>query len=148
MPKAVLALGANQGDPARQLALAGAAIAAHPDIEVLAESSVIVTPPWGKTDQAEFHNAALLIETGLSPLDLLDFCLATEAGIGRVRLEKWGPRVIDIDLIAYDRLEMESERLTLPHPYAHQRDFVLTPLREIAPDIADWLVNRIGTSSA
>lgn len=148
MARAVLALGANQGDPSRQLALASDAIAAHPDIDLLARSSVIVTPPWGKTDQGEFHNAALLIETSLSPLDLLDFCLATEAGIGRVRLEKWGPRVIDIDVIAYDRLEMESERLTLPHPYAHQRDFVLTPLREIAPDIADWLVNRIGKSSA
>jgi 2-amino-4-hydroxy-6-hydroxymethyldihydropteridine diphosphokinase len=109
---------------------------------------VIVTPPWGKTDQAEFHNAAVLIETTLEPLELLDFCLATEAEIGRVRLEKWGPRAIDIDVIAYDDLVLETERLTLPHPYAHERDFVLDPVREIAPDIADWLVHRTGRKSS
>lgn len=147
MARAVLALGANIGDPARQLEQAIAAIAAHPQISLLKQSRVIVTPPWGKTDQAEFHNGAVLVETTLEPLELLDFCLATEADIGRVRLEKWGPRVIDIDVIAYDDLVLDTERLTLPHPYAHERDFVLDPVREIAPEIADWLVNRTGRKS-
>lgn len=147
MARAVLALGANMGNPAQQLERAIEAIAAHPEISLLKQSTVIVTPPWGKTDQAEFHNAAVLVETTLKPSDLLDFCLATEAEIGRVRVEKWGPRVIDIDVIAYDDLVLESKRLTLPHPYAHERDFVLVPVREIAPEIADWLVNRAGRKS-
>jgi 2-amino-4-hydroxy-6-hydroxymethyldihydropteridine diphosphokinase len=129
MARAVLALGANMSDPARQIEQAIEAIADHPQIALLKQSTVIVTPPWGKTDQAEFHNAAVLIETTLEPLELLDFCLATEAEIGRVRLEKWGPRAIDIDVIAYD-------------------DLVLDPVREIAPDIADWLVHRTGRKSS
>ncbi|WP_332715380.1 2-amino-4-hydroxy-6-hydroxymethyldihydropteridine diphosphokinase [Pelagibacterium mangrovi] len=147
MARAVLALGANMGDPTRQIEQAIEAIADHPQNSLLKQSTVIVTPPWGKTDQAEFHNAAVLIETTLEPLELLDFCLATEAEIGRVRVEKWGPRAIDIDVIAYDDLVLESERLTLPHPYAHERDFVLDPVREIAPEIADWLVNRTSRKS-
>ncbi len=148
MARAVLALGANMDDPAAQLARATAAIAAHPQIELVAQSDVIVSSAWGKTDQADFHNAALLIETNLAALPLLDFCLETEAHIGRVRIEKWGPRLIDIDVIAYDLQEIETERLTLPHPYAHERDFVLEPVRQIAPDIADWLMNRIANGSA
>lgn len=148
MARAVLALGANMGDPARQLEQAIARIAAHPQISLLKQSTVIVTPPWGKTDQAEFHNVAVLIDTSLEPLELLDFCLATEAEIGRVRLEKWGPRVIDIDVITYDEMVLETERLTLPHPYAHERDFVLTPVQEIAPEVADWLVNRAARQSS
>lgn len=147
MARAVLALGANMGDPARQLKQASATIAAHPQISLLKQSRVIVTAPWGKTDQAEFHNGAVLVETTLEPLELLDFCLATEAEIGRVRLEKWGPRVIDIDVITYDELVLDTERLTLPHPYAHERDFVLDPVREIAPEIAEWLVNRADRKS-
>lgn len=147
MARAVLALGANLENPARQIERAIETIAAHPEISLEKQSSVIVTPPWGKTDQPAFHNAAVLVETTLEPLELLDFCLATEAEIGRVRLEKWGPRLIDIDVIAYDDLVMDTERLTLPHPYAHERDFVLDPVREIAPEIADWLVNRPGRKS-
>ena len=142
MARAVLALGANIGDAASQIEAAIKAIANHPQITLLKRSSIIVTPPWGVVDQDEFHNGAVLIETGLSPLDLLDFCLETENALGRVRTQKWGPRIIDIDVIAYDRLEVESERLTLPHPYAHERDFVLVPVREIAPEVAEWLVGR------
>lgn len=142
MARAVLALGANIGDAAGQIEAAIKAIADHPRIELLERSGIIVTPPWGVTDQDEFHNGAVLVETDLAPLDLLDFCLETESELGRVRTLKWGPRVIDIDVIAYDRIEMESERLTLPHPYAHERDFVLVPVREIAPEVADWLVDR------
>ena len=65
-----------------------------------------------------------------------------------MRIEKWGPRMIDIDIIAYDDLVMETERLTLPHPYAHERSFVLEPVREIAPDVAQWLMNQTGNKSA
>lgn len=144
MARAVLVIGANMGDPAAQVVAAMDAIAAHPQIEAVARSSVIVTPPWGVTDQDDFHNAAMLVETTLSPEALLDACLMTEDALGRVRVQKWGPRVIDIDLIAYERVEMDTERLTLPHPYAHERDFVLVPVRQIAPDVAEWLVRRKG----
>lgn len=142
MARAILALGANMGDAAGQIEAAIKTIAAHPRISLLKRSTIIITPPWGVTDQGDFHNGAVLIETDLAPLELLDFCLATENELGRVRTLKWGPRVIDIDVITYDQEEIESERLTVPHPYAHERDFVLTPVREIAPEVADWLLRR------
>lgn len=146
MALAVLALGSNIGDASAHLAAAIEAIANHTHIKLLRQSTIIVTPPWGVTEQAEFHNGALLVETDLTPIALLDFCLATETELGRVRTLKWGPRIIDIDVIAYDRIVMDSERLTLPHPYAHEREFVLEPVREIEPDVADWLLTRPATS--
>lgn len=142
MVTAYLALGANIGDPASQLERAIAELAATPEITVEARSSVIVTAPWGKTDQPEFHNMVLAIATSLSPERLLDACLAIEARMGRQRLERWGPRLIDIDIIAYERVERETARLVIPHRHAHERDFVLVPLREIAPDVAEWIVGR------
>lgn len=144
MARAVLSLGANMEDPAGQLAHAVAALRETDGISEVIASTVIVTEPWGVTDQPQFHNMALAIETTLAPLDLLRACLAIEAELGRVRLRRWGPRVIDIDVIAYDRVVMETPELTLPHPYAHERDFVLVPVREIAPEVADWLVARRG----
>ncbi|MCD7061197.1 2-amino-4-hydroxy-6-hydroxymethyldihydropteridine diphosphokinase [Pelagibacterium xiamenense] len=142
MATAILALGANIGDPAYQIEQAIAAIAANPAIKLVKASTVILTPPWGKTDQNDFHNAAIAIETSLSPEALLEVCLTIEESLGRIRVEKWGPRLIDIDLIAYNRLELETETLTIPHPHAHERGFVLDPVREIAPDVAQWLVER------
>lgn len=145
MSQAWLSLGANIGEPHAQLAEAVERIGAHPDIKVTRQSTMLVTAPWGKTDQPDFLNLALELDTSLAPLDLLEALLGIELEMGRTRKEIWGPRVIDIDLIAYDRMEMQTPRLTLPHPRAHERDFVLVPLREIAPDTADWLVGRSGT---
>ncbi|ODT69740.1 MAG: 2-amino-4-hydroxy-6-hydroxymethyldihydropteridine diphosphokinase [Pelagibacterium sp. SCN 63-23] len=142
MARAWLSLGANIGDPVTQLDEAMHRLAAHDRIAVVARSTIIRTKPWGKTDQPDFANMAAEIETGLLPVDLLHACLDIERDMGRVRHEVWGPRLIDIDLIAYERLEMETAKLTLPHRFAHERDFVLTPLREIAPDLADWIVGR------
>ena len=139
MPAAWLSLGANIGDPRGQLAQAVQAIADHPSITVTAQSTVLTTAPWGKTDQPDFANMAITVETSLEPIDLLDVLLGIELTMGRVRKEVWGPRLIDIDIIAYDRLQLKSPRLTLPHPHAHERDFVLDPLREIAPDVTDWI---------
>jgi 2-amino-4-hydroxy-6-hydroxymethyldihydropteridine diphosphokinase len=147
MTRAVLALGANVGDPLQQLEMAIAAIANHADISLVERSSIIVTPPWGKTDQNDFHNMVVLVDTGLNPLELLEVCLNIEASLGRVRVERWGPRLIDIDLISYDRQEIGTDRLTVPHPHAHERSFVLDPLREIDPETADWIVNRSRKSS-
>jgi 2-amino-4-hydroxy-6-hydroxymethyldihydropteridine diphosphokinase len=143
MAQAWLSLGANLGDAATNLHEAVKRLEGTPGITVVARSATIITKPWGKTDQPDFHNLALAIATELEPLPLLDAIQAIEAVMGRQRLEHWGPRLIDIDMIAYDRLVMDSPRLVLPHPYAHQRAFVLDPLREIAPEVAEWLASRI-----
>ena len=140
--KAWLSLGANIGDPPAQLAEAIRRIQAHPAISVVSQSSVLTTKPWGKTDQPDFANQAVEVETSLEPIALLDVILGIELDMGRVRQEVWGPRLIDIDMIAYERVEMTSPRLTLPHPYAHERDFVLVPLGEIAADVVSWIVGR------
>ena len=140
--QAWLSLGANIGDPPAQLARAIAHIAANPQITVTKQSSMLITKPWGKTDQPDFANMAIEISTTLQPVALLDVLLGIELAMGRVRDIVWGPRLIDIDIIAYDRLLLSTPRLKLPHPHAHEREFVLDPLREIAPDIANWLVSR------
>ena len=134
-----LSLGANIGDPRAQLEEAVRRIDAHPRIDVTKRSTVIATRPWGKTDQPDFANMALEVETSLKPVPLLEALLGMELEMGRVRDDVWGPRLIDIDIIAYDRFEIRTARLTLPHQFAHQRDFVLVPLREIAPEVADWV---------
>ncbi len=138
--KAWLSLGANLGDPKAQLIEAISRLDAHPHIGVLARSTVSTTKAWGKTDQPDFANMAIAVETDLKPMQLLEICLGIEVEMGRIRREVWGPRLIDIDMIAFDDYVIHTARLTLPHPYAHSRDFVLEPLREIAPDIADWVV--------
>lgn len=140
--KAWLSLGANIGDPPAQLAEAIRRVDAHPQISVVSQSSVLTTKPWGKTDQPDFANQAVTVETSLEPLELLDVILGIELDMGRVRKEVWGPRLIDIDMIAYERVEMTTPRLTLPHPHAHERDFVLVPLEEIDADVVSWIVAR------
>ena len=137
--KAWLSLGANIGDPSAQLAEALRRIDAHADIHITRQSSVSITKAWGKVDQPDFANMAIEVETALKPMELLDNLLQIELDMGRIREEVWGPRLIDIDIIAYDRFEIKSPRLTLPHPYAHERDFVLTPLDEIAPEVSAWV---------
>lgn len=137
-----LSLGANIGDPPAQLAEAIRRLDAHPHIRLVAQSAVIRTAAWGKTDQPDFANMAATVETDLPPVDLLHACLDIERDMGRVRHEVWGPRLIDIDLIAYERIEMDTAKLTLPHRFAHERDFVLSPLREISPETADWIIAR------
>ena len=98
--KAWLSLGANLGDPPAQLAEAVRRIAAHPQITVTAQSDILATKPWGKTDQPDFANMAIGIETTLKPMELLDVLLGIELTMGRVREEVWGPRLIDIDIVA------------------------------------------------
>ncbi|MGV8856570.1 MAG: 2-amino-4-hydroxy-6-hydroxymethyldihydropteridine diphosphokinase [Devosia sp.] len=140
MPTAWLSLGANIGDPRAQLAEAVQRIDQNPDITVVSQSSVLTTKPWGKTDQPDFANMAIAVETTLDPIDLLDGLLGIELAMGRVRKEVWGPRLIDIDIIAYERVQLKTDRLTLPHPHAHERDFVTDPLSEIAPEVTEWVI--------
>jgi dihydropteroate synthase len=131
----VLALGGNLGDKALSLRRALGAIASEPKIELTRVSRFYRTPPWGKTDQDWFVNACALGLTRLAPEALLDRMKALEVELGRVSTERWGPRVIDIDLIAYGDIALKTERLTLPHPELFNRAFVLAPLAEIAPDL-------------
>ena len=132
--KAYISLGSNMGDRGFHLKESCRRLATHPDIQLLKESGIYVTKPWGLTDQPDFWNQVLELETSLSPLSLLDVCQDIENSLGRVRKILWGPRTIDIDLLSYDNKEWKDKRLILPHPRMEQREFVLAPLREIAPD--------------
>ena len=135
MTQAYLGIGSNIGDKAAMLDAAVAGLAARPGIRITARSRDYRTPPWGDTDQDWFLNGALAVETALDPHGLLDACLAVEKELGRVRERRWGPRVIDIDVLSYEGATVADERLILPHRFVRQRAFVLVPLAEIAPDL-------------
>ena len=135
--RAALALGGNLGDVGSALAAALRALEEGERLRIVARSNVWRTPPWGKTDQPDFLNMCALVETQLGPRDLLALCLNVETQAGRVRKERWGPRLIDIDVLAYDDVRRDDEVLTLPHPRMKERAFVLIPLAEIAPD---WII--------
>ncbi|TGE34094.1 2-amino-4-hydroxy-6-hydroxymethyldihydropteridine diphosphokinase [Desulfosporosinus sp. Sb-LF] len=132
--KAFLGLGSNMGDRANYL---GEAISAliRPTISVEAVSQIYETEPWGVIDQPLYWNQVIEIETTLEPIELLHVCQNIELRLGRERMEHWGPRTIDIDILIYDNRVSESEELRLPHPYLEVRAFVLAPLREIAPKL-------------
>lgn len=136
MKAAYLGLGSNIGDKAGTIAEAIRRLAATPGIRLVARSGDYRTPPWGDTDQDWFLNAAVAIETTLSPHELLEAGLSIETALGRVRERRWGPRVIDIDVLSYAGATISDERLVLPHRYVRERAFVLVPLAEIAPDLA------------
>jgi 2-amino-4-hydroxy-6-hydroxymethyldihydropteridine diphosphokinase len=130
----VFSLGGNVGDKAGALRRALNALGGEPGIELVAASRLYRTPPWGKIDQESFVNACALALTSLAPEALLDRVKRLEVELGRVPAERWGPRVIDIDIIDYDDVALSTDRLTLPHPELFNRAFVLVPLAEIAPD--------------
>jgi len=133
MAEALIGLGGNLGDVPATLERALSGLAAG-GARVVARSSNWKTPPWGVTDQPAFVNACVLVETELAPRPLLDLCLAVEAALGRRRAQRWGPRVIDLDVLDYDGRAVAEPGLTLPHPHLTERAFVLVPLAEIVPD--------------
>jgi 2-amino-4-hydroxy-6-hydroxymethyldihydropteridine diphosphokinase len=118
------------------MAAAIEALAADTAIDVEAVSSLYRTPPWGKTDQPAFLNAAVRIDTRLAPRALLDTILAVERGLGRERTERWGPRTVDIDILVYGDAAIDEEGLRIPHPRLHERAFALAPLVDVLPDAA------------
>lgn len=128
-----LGLGSNLGERETHLDNAIACLEANNKINVLAKSAMVQTEPVGEVEQPMFLNMAVEIETNLTPNDLLEVCLAIEIIQGRERLEKWGPRTIDIDILFYNDIILKQEGLQIPHPEAHRRAFVLQPLAEIAP---------------
>ena len=135
-----LALGTNLGD--RLVNLRAAINALPPDINVLAESKIYETPPWGYEDQPTFLNMAVKCETDLDAASLLKRLKQIEVEVGRVESFRWGPRQIDIDILFYDDLILESESLTIPHPRLHERAFVLIPLADIAVDFVHPVLNK------
>ncbi len=135
MAEALLALGGNVGDVRRTLDRAVAALCDGAELRLVARSSDYRTPPWGVEDQPPFINCAIVAATDLAPPALLDRAQRIERQFGRdrPRERRWGPRPLDIDLIAYDDVTLDTPELTLPHPRVFERAFVLVPLAEIAP---------------
>lgn len=130
--KAVIALGANIGNPREQMELAVALL--KESLEVTAISSFFTTAPVGGPEQPDYLNAVCIAESDLPAADLLALLHGIEKVLGRERLEHWGPRTIDLDLIQYGAILSYAEELQLPHPRAHERRFVLEPWHEIEPD--------------
>jgi 2-amino-4-hydroxy-6-hydroxymethyldihydropteridine diphosphokinase len=132
--RAFLGLGSNLGDRARALAEAARRLSS-PDLRIVRRSRIYESPPWGKTDQPPFLNQVAAVETSLPPRALLLRCHDVEQALGRVRAERWGPRTIDVDVLLYDDLVVETPDLVVPHAEMHRRSFVLVPLAEIAPGL-------------
>lgn len=132
---AYVALGSNLGDRLAHLEAAFAALDALPDTRLVARSPIFETPPFGPPGQQDYLNASAALSTRLSPHALLDALLAIEQTRGRVRLERYGPRTLDLDLLLHGDSEIHDARLTLPHPAMLGRAFVLVPLCELAPDL-------------
>jgi 2-amino-4-hydroxy-6-hydroxymethyldihydropteridine diphosphokinase len=130
--KAVISLGANVGDPKANLDLAVALL--REATEVISVSSYLQTKPVGGPEQSDYLNAVAIVESDLPAKDLLALLNGIETAMGRTREIHWGPRVIDLDLIQYGGLLVQDEKLTLPHPRAHGRRFVLAPWFEIEPE--------------
>ena len=130
--KAVVALGANIGNPSEQMNLAIAML--KEATEVIAISTFYTTKAVGGPEQPDYINAVCILESELPALDLLSLLQGIEKSLGRERIERWGPRTIDLDLIQYGSLLSKAEELELPHPRAHERRFVIEPWHEIEPD--------------
>jgi 2-amino-4-hydroxy-6-hydroxymethyldihydropteridine diphosphokinase len=139
--RAAIALGSNLGDCRATLEAALAELAATPGIRLLRRSCWYRSAPVGPP-QPDYLNGCALLNVSLAPEVLLDRLQATETRFGRVRAERWGPRTLDLDLILFGGLVLESERLQIPHPRLRERAFVLVPLAEIAPDWIHPLTGR------
>jgi 2-amino-4-hydroxy-6-hydroxymethyldihydropteridine diphosphokinase len=133
MPILYLALGTNLGNRFANLQAAIASL--PPAIRVLDRSPVYETPPWGLTDQPAFLNMVLKGETNLAPLALLAHLKHLETELGRLPAVRWGPRLIDMDILFYDELILNAPELTIPHPRLHERAFILVPLADLEPGL-------------
>jgi 2-amino-4-hydroxy-6-hydroxymethyldihydropteridine diphosphokinase len=128
--RAHIGLGSNLGDRLANLRQAVVRLGAMPGIEVVAASRIYETAPLGPP-QPDYLNAVIEVSTTRSPRQLLDAALEVEAGMGRVRAERWGPRVVDLDVLSFDRRAVREEGLEVPHPRMHERGFVMVPLLEL-----------------
>lgn len=131
----ILGLGTNLGEREQNLQQALKLLVADGTIRIDQVSSLYETAPFGVTDQPDFLNMVVSVKTDLSPQALLQKCLHVENEMGRIRSRHWGPRIIDIDLLFFDEVELQSEELMLPHPGILQRAFVILPLRDLVPSL-------------
>jgi 2-amino-4-hydroxy-6-hydroxymethyldihydropteridine diphosphokinase len=136
--EALIALGGNVGDMVLTFDRAVALLCGNKSVSLVRRSANYRTPPWGVTDQPAFINAVITVRTTLPPRELLARMREVEWHLGRNRAfeQRWGPRTLDLDLLAYDDVTLDTPELTLPHPRMFERAFVLVPLAEIAPDRA------------
>ncbi len=141
MAKVYLLTGGNVGDSLKTLQRANGLIQERVG-PIIKSSSVYKTAAWGKTDQDDFLNQVLEVQTSFSPEELMDSLLEIEMELGRKRLEKYGPRIIDLDILFYDDLVLNSERLTIPHPQIQFRRFVLQPLFELEPGLIHPVIKK------
>ena len=139
--QAVIALGANLGEADRALIEAMGAISELPHTHVIASSRIFRTAPIGGPEQPDYQNAVAIISTQLTPMGLLDALHVIENAHGRERGVRWGPRTLDLDIITFDDLRSDDPYLTLPHPRAHERAFVLMPWCDADPN-AQWVDGR------
>lgn len=136
MARVYIGLGSNLAEPRRQLEAALGALAQLPRCRLVAVSSLYASDPLGPLDQPRYVNAAAALDCELAPLELLDALQAIEREQGRERkAERWGPRTLDLDILLFGDLQLDEERLTVPHYHMHARAFVLYPLAEIAPEL-------------
>jgi 2-amino-4-hydroxy-6-hydroxymethyldihydropteridine diphosphokinase len=133
--RAYLALGSNLGDRVAYLQHAIDGLAATEGIDVVAVSRVYATEPVGGPTQDDYLNAVVAIDTMLTPHELLGVAHAIEDSAQRVRAVRWGPRTLDVDVLLYDDIKLDDDVLTIPHPRMWERDFVLVPLHDVAPDV-------------
>lgn len=141
MSQCFLLLGTNIGDKAHNLLQARGYINERIG-EILKPSAIYQTSAWGKEDQDDFFNQVLCVQTVLSPMGLLGECLAIEKDLGRVRFERWGERLIDIDILYFENEVIETADLKVPHPELQNRRFTLIPLVELAPDYTHPKMNQ------
>jgi 2-amino-4-hydroxy-6-hydroxymethyldihydropteridine diphosphokinase len=135
-----IALGTNLGDRLTNLHTAISSLL--PEINVLAESHVYETPPWGYEDQPTFLNMVIKAETNLEPEPLLTYLKQLEVELGREQNFRWGPRLIDLDILFYDDLVINTPPLIIPHPRLYERAFVLVPLVDVAPELIHPVLQR------
>ena len=135
-----IGIGSNLGDR-KANCMRAIELLAGKGIVVRKESSLYETDPWGYKNQPKFLNMAIEIETELKPRDLLGILAVIEKELGRKKSHKWGPRIIDLDILLYNSIIIDQDDLKIPHPSMHERDFVLKPLYEIAPDVKHPVLN-------
>lgn len=149
---ATLGLGSNIGDRVGNIEEAIGRLTADGAIKLVARSRFYRTAPWGVTDQDWFVNACIAIKTDVSARELLARCQAVENGMARVRIQRWGPRNIDVDILTFRDQKIDEPDLVVPHPRIAERAFVLVPLKDVAPDLKiagaslDEMVSRLDAS--